>query len=73
VNPQYIVTVMDIEDKQFRNIWLKNLDELQTFLQHVDKDAYVVGDIQATELLTDWKDFCKKETTLEQGNNGENK
>ena len=71
MKPQYIVTVMDVEDKLFKHIWMKDIDELQTFLQHVDKDAYVVGDINATELLSDWKDFCKKDTTLEHGGNND--
>ena len=46
---------------------MKNLAELQTFLQHVDDEVYTVGDITATEILPDWKDYCKKEPKLEIG------
>ena len=50
-----------------RLLWMKDLVELQTFLQHVDADAYTIGDITATEILPEWKDYCKKEPKLETG------
>ncbi len=50
-------------------VWVKDLQELQTFLQHVDDETYTIGDITATEILPDWKDYCKRDTKLETGGN----
>jgi len=67
MKPQYLVTVIDKLDMQPKLIWLKDLEELSTFLTHVDTDAYIIGDTTATEINPSWKDFCKKEKTLELG------
>jgi hypothetical protein len=69
MKPQYLVQLMHKEDKIVSLLWIKNLEELHTFLQHVDDEVYVVGDITATEILPEWKEFCKKETQLETGGN----
>ena len=69
MKPQYLVQLWHKSDKLLRIVWIQNLEELYVFLQHVDVDVYDVGDITATEILPEWKEFCKKETQLETGGN----
>lgn len=64
---QYLVQLVDNVDKHMKLIWVKDLTELQTFLQHVDDETYTIGDITATEILPEWKDYCKQEPKLEIG------
>ncbi len=64
---QYLVQLVDNTDKSMKLLWMKDLSDLQTFLQHVDDDTYTVGDITATEIIPDWKDYIKQEPKLETG------
>ena len=67
MNPQYIVQLVDKESKHQKMVWVKTLEELHTFLAHVNDEVYIVGDITATEILPEWKDYCKTEPKLEIG------
>lgn len=67
MKPQYLIQLVRVVDNQQKLIWCKTLEELHTFLAHVDNDTYVVGDITATEINPEWKDYCKQDTKLEHG------
>lgn len=69
MKPQYLIQLVTKTDKQLRYVLVKDFDELKVFLTHVDDKLYVVGDISATEIFLNWKDFTHTDTKLEHGGN----
>ena len=67
MKPQYLIQLVTKGDKQYRLVHVQDFDELKTFLTHVNDELYIVGDITATEIFPEWKEFTKIDTKLEHG------
>ena len=68
MNLEYLITLRDVKDMTVHLISIKTLDEVATFLAHVDKDAYAIDSVTSiSPLNTEYGHFLKKEPTLEHG------
>ena len=65
---QYLVVVMDLEDKLYHLTWCRNKDDLVNLLANIDKDQYEVSEITVIAAIQEnYREFCKKEPNLEEG------
>ena len=65
----YIVTVLNIIEREYCNVRVKGEQELADFLMHIDKDKYSINSIEIDDKVfeEDVKAFFKKNTKLETG------
>ncbi len=65
---KYLVCIKDKEDGLLLQTICDTTNDLSLLTAHLDEEKYEIVSVNAVVEIKDYKEFCKKDNTLESGN-----